>query len=110
MISGLEEFQKAGQDGLYKTMENFGVCSKGVQAIAVEAADFSKKSFEAGAAHVEALAGAKSLDKAIEAQNKFVKTAFEGAVAEATKIGELYADLAKEMTKPFEAFVPKATK
>ena len=51
MISGFQEFQKAGQDGLNKTMESFGVCSKGMQAIAVEAADYSKKSFEAGAAH-----------------------------------------------------------
>ncbi len=110
MISGMEEFQKASQDGLNKTMESLGTCSTGLQAIAVEAADYSKKSFEAGAAHVEALAGAKSLDKAIEAQSKFVKAAFEGAVAEATKLGELYADFTKELTKPYEAFLPKATK
>ncbi len=110
MISGFEDYQKASQDGLNKTMESFGTCSKGLQAIAVESADFSKKSFEAGAAHVEALAGVKSLDKAFEAQSEFVKTAYEGAVAQATKLGELYADLAKDLTKPFEALVPKATK
>ena len=110
MISGFEDYQKASQDGLNKTMESFGACSKGLQVIAVEAADYSKKSFEAGAAHVEALAGVKSLDKAIEAQSKFVKTAYESAVAEATKLGELYVDLAKDFTKPFEAFMPKVTK
>ena len=110
MISGFEDYQKASQDGLNKTMESLGTCSKGMQAIAVEAADYSKKSFEVGAAHVEALAGVKSLDKAIEAQSKFVKTAYEGAFAEATKLGELYVDLAKDMTKPFEAFMPKVTK
>ncbi len=110
MISGLEEFQKAGQDGLNKTMESLGNCSKGLQVIAVEAADYSKKSFEAGVAHVEALAGAKSLDKAIEAQSKFAKTAYEGAVAEATKLGELYVDFAKDLAKPFEAVLPKIKK
>ena len=47
MISGFEDYQKASQDGLNKTMESFGTCSKGLQAIAVETADFSKKSFEA---------------------------------------------------------------
>ena len=110
MISGFEDYQKASQDGLNKTMESLGTCSKGLQAIAVEAADYSKKSFEAGSAHVETLAGVKSLDKAIEAQSKFVKTAYEGAVAEATKLGELYVDLTKDLMKPFEAFMPKVTK
>ncbi|MDH3195209.1 MAG: phasin family protein [Hyphomicrobiales bacterium] len=109
-MSGFEEYQKASQDCLNKTLESFGTCSKGLQAIAVEAADYSKKSFEAGAAHVEAMAGVKSLDKAIEAQNKFVKTAYEGGVAEATKLGELYVDLAKDLAKPFEAFMPKVAK
>ena len=110
MTNGFEDYQKASQDGLKKTMESFGSYSKGLQAITVEAADYSKKSFEAGTAHVEALAGVKSLDKAIEAQSKFVKTAYEGAVAEATKLGELYVDLAKDLAKPFEAFLPKAAK
>ncbi len=110
MTNGFEDYQKASQDGLKKTMESFGSCSKGLQAITMEAADYSKKSFEAGTAHVEALAGVKSLDKAIEAQSKFVKTAYEGAVAEATKLGELYVDLAKDLTKPFEAFLPKVAK
>ena len=32
-----------------------------------------------------------------------------GFVAQATKIGELYADLAKESCKPFENFVGKAS-
>jgi len=110
MISGFEDYQKASQDGLNKTMESFATCSKGMQAIAVEAADYSKKSFEAGAAHVETLAGVKSLDKVIEAQSKFAKTAYEGAVAQATKLGELYVDLAKDAAKPFEAFLPKVSK
>jgi len=110
MISGFEDYQKASQDGLNKTMESFATCSKGMQAIAVEAADYSKKAFEAGTAHVEALAGVKSLDKAMEVQNDFVKTAYEGAVAQATKFGELYADMAKDVSKPFEAFMPKKTK
>ena len=110
MISGFEEFQKAGQEGLNKTMATVGACSKGLQAIAEEAVDYSKKSFEAGAAHVETLVGAKSLDKAIEAQTDFIKSTYESAVAEATKLGELYVDLAKDIAKPFEAFVPKVSK
>ena len=66
-------------------------------------ADYSKKVFEQGTAATEKLLGAKSLDKAVEVQSEYVKSAYEGFVAEATKLGELYADLAKEAYKPFES-------
>ena len=72
--------------------------SKSWQAIAAEMADYSKKSFEQGTAATEKLLGAKSLDKAIEVQSEYVKSAYEGFVAEATKLGELYADLARRAT------------
>ena len=84
--------------------------SKGAQAIAVEAADYAKKSFEQSTATLEKLVGAKTLDKAIEIQTDYLKTAYEGFVAQSTKLGELYANLAKEAFKPFEGSrSPKAT-
>ena len=79
-----------------------------MQAIAVESTDFAKKSFEQGTAAFEKLAGVKTLDKAIELQTEFAKTSFEGFVAQATKMGELYASLAKDAYKPFEGLVAKA--
>ena len=66
------------------------------QAIAAEVADYSKKSFEDGSKALEKLFGAKTLEQAIEIQTDFAKTAYEGFIAGATKIGELYADLARE--------------
>ena len=81
--------------------------SKGIQAIAVEMADYSKKSFEEGSAAAEKLFGAKTFDKAIEIQTTYAKTAYEGFVAGATRIGELCADLTKETYKPFEGYLGK---
>ena len=49
------------------------------------------------------------LEKAIEIQSEYAKSAYEGFVAGATRIGELYADLAKETYKPFETVVAKAS-
>ena len=105
---GLEDVQKFGKESVDASMKAFGVVSKSAQAIAVETVDYSKKAFEEGTAAVEKLFGAKSLDKAIEVQTEYAKTAYEGFVAEATKIGELYADLAKETYKPFEGFLARA--
>jgi len=111
MIKNLEDVQKLSKDNLDATMKSFGALSKASQAIATEVADYSKKSFEDSTKVMEKMFGAKSLDKAIEIQTDFAKTAYEGFVAQATKIGELYADLAKESYKPFESYTVKtATK
>ena len=108
MLKNFEDFQKVGKDNMDVCMKQFGAVSKGWQAIATEFADYSKKSFEDGSAALEKLFGAKTLEKAIEVQSDYVKTTYEGFVAEATKLGELYVDFAKEAYKPFESVVAKA--
>ncbi len=107
MLKNFEDFQKLGKDNVDVAMQQFGTVSKGWQAIATEFADYSKKSFEDGSAALEKLFGAKSLEKAIEVQSDYVKTSYEGFVAEATKLGELYTDLAKETYKPLEGMLAK---
>jgi len=74
--------------------------TKGLQAIAAETTDYSKKSFEKSRAHFEKLIGVKKIDEAIQLQSDFAKSAYEDFVAEATKIGTLYSDLAKEAFTP----------
>ena len=103
MVKNIDEMQQFGKDNMDATMKSFGMFSKSMQAIAAEVADYSKKVFEQSTAATEKLIGAKSLDKAVEVQSDYVKTSYEGFVAEATKLGELYTALAKEAYKPFES-------
>lgn len=103
----VEDFQKLGKDNLDSAVKSMTAVSKGYQAIAAEVVDHSKKSFEDGSAVLEKLFAAKSLDKAIEIQSDYAKTAYEASVARVTKIGELYTDLAKEAFKPYEGIVSK---
>jgi hypothetical protein len=49
----------------------------GLLAIATAYGDYTKKSFEDTKLFVEKLSGVKSLDKAIEVQTEFAKTAYE---------------------------------
>jgi len=107
MLKNFEDFQKLGKDNMDTCMKQFGTVSKGWQAIATEVADYSKKSFEHSTAAMESLLGAKSLEKAIEIQTDYVKTAYEGFVAQSSKLGELYTDLAKETYKPLEGMIAK---
>jgi phasin family protein len=71
--------------------------------------DYSKKSVEGSTAAVERLMGAKTIEKAMEIQSEYLKTSYQDFVAEATKLGELYTDLAKEAYKPFEGVIAKAS-
>ena len=83
--------------------------ASGFQAIATAYSDYTKKSFEDTKSFVEKLSGVRSLDKAIEVQTEFAKTAYETFVSESQKIGALYGDLAKQSYKPFGGFVAKMT-
>ena len=103
-----DTIQKFSKDNVDAALKSFGVVSKGAQAIAVETADFAKKSFEQSTATFEKLIGAKSLDKALEIHTDYLKTAYEGFVAQSTKLGELYTNLAKEAFKPYEGLVAAA--
>ncbi|MDR3494300.1 MAG: phasin family protein [Ancalomicrobiaceae bacterium] len=106
----VEEIQKTAQENIETSIKSFSELTKGVQAISVEVADYSKKSFEQGSAALEKLIGVKSLDKAIEVQTEYLKAAYEGYVAEVNKVGELYVDLAKQMYKPYEGLLAKVGK
>jgi hypothetical protein len=74
--------------------------SKGLQELAAESTDYSKKAFAAGSAVLEKLLGARSVEAAIQIQSEYAKQAYEGFVAQATKFSELYAKVASDALKP----------
>jgi phasin family protein len=98
-----DPMQKFGKEGMDMAMTAFNAWAKNAQAIATEVADYSKKSFEDSTAAFQKLIGAKSLEKAVEVQTEYLRSSCEELVAETAKIGELYADLAREAYKPFES-------
>jgi hypothetical protein len=102
MINGIEDVQKIGRDNLNRAMESLGAASRGWQAIAAEAAGFSRQAYEDGAAHLERLFAAKSFDVAVQAQTNFAKASYEKAVGQAARVGELYLDLVRDAVRPFE--------
>jgi hypothetical protein len=108
MVQSFEDAGKAGKEFVDAGLKNFASLSKNVQALAVEATDYSRKAFEDGASALEKLTGARSLEKAVEIQTEYARQAYEGFVAQATRVSELYAEIAKDAYKPFETAVAKA--
>ena len=109
MIKSLEDIQKFNKQGLEACAASAKALSEGMQAIAGEAVEYNRKSFENTSAVAEKVMAAKSFDKAVEAQQKFAKDAFEAYVGQMNKFGELYTNAAKAAFKPFEAQVGAAT-
>ena len=104
-----EDANKKSRETMDTMLKSYAALTNAFQAIATETADYSKKAFEDSVAHVEKITTVKSVEAAFELQTSYVKSAYEGYIAEATKIGEMYADLAKDAYKPYEAPVAKAT-
>jgi hypothetical protein len=107
MSNNFDDVRKFGTEQFEAARVVAASLAKGFQTIAAETTDYSKKSFETNSAYVEKLLGARSLDAAIETQSEYAKSAYAGFVTQATRIGELYTNLAKEAFKPVQSLIAK---
>ena len=97
-----EDFQKFSKQQLDAVNTATATVAKGLQEIASESSDYSKKAFAASSAVVEKLIGAKSVETAIQIQTEYAKSTYEGFLAQASKLNEIYVKLASEAFKPVE--------
>jgi hypothetical protein len=107
-MQNFDDMQKHGKDHMDSAMKAWNQASKGIQALAAETAEYSKKSFEESCAAFEKLRGAKSLETVVEIQTAHTKAAYEGFVGQMTKMGEICMNLAKETSQSFENHVSNA--
>lgn len=103
----IDDASKKSKEAMDTMLKNYSEVTKGFQAIAAEATDYSKKSFQDLTSFMEAMTSVKSIEAAFELQTSFMKSSYESFVAEATKMGEMYADLAKIAYRPYEASMGK---
>ncbi len=107
MAKDMEDISRIGQANMDSALKMWGEWSKGWQAVTAEMSDYSKRSFEDGTKTFEKLASAKSIEQVMEIQTSFAKRSFDDYVAQMTRIGAMYADMAKTTAKPFEALAPR---
>jgi hypothetical protein len=107
MMMKFEDVQTYGKEHFEQVTANATALQTGVQAIATAYGEYAKKQFEETKSFAEKLSGVKSLDKALEAQSEYARSAYEAFVADAQKIAGLYSDLAKQTFKPVEGLVAK---
>lgn len=102
-----DDFQKMGKDNYDAVLRSYGELNKGLQAIGARMTQYSKQAFEDATRAFEQVVGAKSLESVIEIQSQHAKKAYDNWVAEASKIGEMYASVARDAYKPVEKAVAK---
>ena len=103
----VEDIQQYGKEHFETVVASATTLQNGFQAIASAYGDYTKKSFEDTKSLVEKLSSVKPLDKALEVQTEYAKSAYETLVAESQKIAGLYTDLAKQTFKPYEGLIAK---
>ncbi|MBB4005927.1 phasin family protein [Allorhizobium taibaishanense] len=104
-----EDVNKKSKEAVDTMVKNYSEVAKGFQAIAAETQEYQKKSFQEVTGLVEQLTAARSIETVLELQTKYAKSSFESFMAEATKIGEMYVELAKTAYKPYEAPIARAS-
>ncbi|MEA2759508.1 MAG: hypothetical protein QOH65_2121 [Methylobacteriaceae bacterium] len=107
MFTNFEELQKLSKGQMEVATAAAASVTKGFQTIAAETSEYSKRSLESGSAYIEKLLGARKIEDAVQIQSDYAKTTYEGFVAQATRIGELYANLAREAFRPVETAFAK---
>ena len=98
-----EDFQNFSKQQLEALTVASTTWTKGMQELAAVSTDYSKKAFAASSAVFEKLLGARSVEAAIQIQTDYAKQVYEGFVAQASKVSELFAKVASDALKPVTA-------
>ncbi|TDR93987.1 phasin family protein [Enterovirga rhinocerotis] len=105
----LDSFTKLSREGADAALKSFTALSTGAQAVTSESVDYVKRSFEAGQKASEQLLGAKTLDVAMQIQGDYLRSSYEGLVAQTAKMGQLAVSVAKDAAAPLETLMAKPT-
>ncbi len=110
MTEGMEKVTKSFEDMTAFGQENFDavvksseIAAKAAEGIGSEVSAFTKKSFEDSVAAAQDFASAKTVTELFEKQSAFAQSAFETFMGQATKMNEIYASAAKEISAPLSA-------
>lgn len=109
MSKGFEDMSTFGQENVDALVKSSEIAAKAAEGIGTEMSAYSKKSFEDGVAAAQEFASAKTMTELFEKQTAYAQTAFEGFVNQTTKMNEIFAAAAKDISAPIGARVSAAT-
>ncbi|MGE3303831.1 MAG: phasin family protein [Hyphomonadaceae bacterium] len=99
-MTAAAEMNAFGKENFEAWVASTAATTKGMEAISARAVAFSKQALENHVAATKSLMTAKSVQEVIERQTEYARSAFDGYVAELTKMSDLMAGYAKDALKP----------
>jgi phasin family protein len=105
-LEGVTSFQQDNVEAVVKSTE---IAAKALEGIGSEISAYSKRSFEDGVAAAQDFASARTMTELFEKQTAYAQTAFEGWLHQTTKMNEIMAAAAKDITAPLGQRMSAAT-
>jgi phasin family protein len=99
-LAALNELNAHSKKNLEAVVASVTAATKGAEELGAQTMAFSKQALEEQVAAAKSLAGAKSVQEAVELQTAWAKSAFESYVAQFGKVSEAMAASVKESMKP----------
>lgn len=99
-LAALNDFNGHSKKNLEAVVASVTAAAKGAEALGAQAMAYSKQSVEDQVSAAKALAGAKSVQEAVELQTAWAKSALETYMAQVGKMGETVAASVKDSMKP----------
>ena len=96
------EYQKAVESGFEAASRSIGEVNRGLQAIAAEMTDFSKRRFEDIFQSWEQLLRARSFGDVVDAQARYAQRAYDAYTSEVSKLGKMYVGTTHNASEPIE--------
>src|SRR6056297_1836584 len=100
MTNGFQDVTAFSQENVDAIVKSSEVAVKAAEGIGSEMSAYSKKSFEDSVAAAQDMASAKTMTELMEKQTAFAQSAFESFMSQATKLNEIYASAAKDISAP----------
>ena len=99
-LTALNELNAHSKKNLEAVVASVTAATKGAEAVGAQTLAFSKQALEEQVAAAKSLAGAKSVQEAVELQTTWAKSALESYLAQFGKVSEVFAASVKESMKP----------
>lgn len=108
-MKNVDEIAGMARGNVEAMLASSRAAAQGIEAIAREVADFSRKAFDETTAAARAMTTVKTPNELMALQNDFAKTQFDAAVAEMSKLSETMVKLMGEVFEPMQARAAVAT-
>lgn len=108
-LKGYEELSSFGYGNFEALAAMSRAAAKGFEAIAQQASDFSRRSFEEAEAAFRGMTSVSSPNELVQLQNEFAKAQFDSVVSEFSKLSETMIKVIGDVVQPLSSRTAVAT-